>query len=101
MPGGWMRRHPLDRISATTMDGFVAERSARGSAETITHGRTVAASTPRVLRRFVRMLILEREGERIAVITPPDHGTVAPNVVLVPEAPAEAAIVDTQAWEAL
>jgi hypothetical protein len=83
LPEGW-RRHALDGVAATTSDGFWATR--------------VAA---RVHRRFVRMLILEREGERNVVITPPDQGAVAPNVVRVPEAPAEAAIVDVRAWEAL
>ncbi|HEY5949182.1 MAG TPA: hypothetical protein VIV40_27000, partial [Kofleriaceae bacterium] len=57
--------------------------------------------TQRVLRRFVRMLVLEREGERVVVITPPDHGAVAPNVVLVEEAPDDAAVVDEQSWDAL
>jgi hypothetical protein len=56
----------------------------------------------RVLRRFVRMLVLERNGERTAaVITPPDQGSVAPNVVSIEEAPSEAAIVDARVWEAL
>ena len=32
-------------------------------------------------RRFVRMLLLERERERLAIITPPEQGAVAPNVV--------------------
>jgi hypothetical protein len=54
-----------------------------------------------VLRRFVRMLIVERDGERVVVITPPDDGAVAPNVVMVPEAPSDAAIVDQPAWDAL
>ena len=85
MPDGWMRRHTLDGVAATTLDGyFVAARSTRA-----------------MPRRFVRMLILERGGERNVVITPPDQGAVAPNVVRVPEAPAGAAIVDMRAWEAL
>ena len=47
------------------------------------------------------MLILESARERVVVITPPDQGAVAPNVVRVPEAPPEAAIVDVRAWDAL
>ena len=47
------------------------------------------------------MLLIEGAGTRACVITPPDQGAVAPNVVRVPEAPAEAAVVDTHAWEAL
>ncbi len=102
MPNSWIRRHPLDGMQATVSDGFVAEASARGSSETIStrrHGAPI--QTNRVLRRFVRMLELERDGERVVVITPPDHGAVAPNVVLVPEAPTDAAIIDELAWDAL
>jgi len=84
MPGGWLRRHVLDGVTATVCDGFVAARI--GSV---------------VQRRFVRMLVLERDDERHAVITPPDLGAVAPNVVRVPEAPADAAVVDSRAWESL
>jgi len=47
------------------------------------------------------MLILERDHDRHVIITPPDHGAVAPNVVRLPEAPDEAAIVDEHAWDAL
>jgi hypothetical protein len=82
MPDGWTRRHELDGVAATTSDGFVA-------------GGVLGQ------RRFVRMLLLDREDERNVVITPPDQGAVAPNVVRVPEAPAGCAIVDTRAWEAL
>lgn len=80
MPEGWTRRHALDGCDATLADGFVRARDQR---------------------RFVRMLVLERPGERYVVITPPDQGAVAPNVVRLPEAPADAAIVDALAWEAL
>jgi hypothetical protein len=84
MPDGWMRRHLLDGVFATITDGFVAARI-----------------DARWQRRFVRMLVLERDGEGVVVITPPDQGAVAPNVVRVPEAPVSAAIVDTRSWEAL
>ena len=84
MPGGWMRRHSLDGIAASTADGVVA-----------------AKHETRVQRRFVRMLILEGGNSPVVVITPPEQGAVAPNVVRVPEAPPEAAIVDVRAWEAL
>src|SRR5688572_10572321 len=101
MPGSWIRRHPLDGAQVTISDGFVADRSARGSSESIITRHGARAQPPRVLRRFVRMLILERDGERVVVITQPDHGAVAPNVVLVPEAPQDAAIIDELAWDAL
>ena len=70
MPGGGTRRHVLDGISPTVSDGFV----------------TAGLLAGRVQRRFVRMLSLGR----VTVITPPEQGAVAPNVVRVPEAPAEA-----------
>src|SRR5436190_12982518 len=49
-------------------------------------------------RRFVRMLVLD---DRTVIITPPDRGAVAPHVVPVPEAPSDAWIVETYAWEVL
>jgi hypothetical protein len=101
MPNAWIRRHPLDGMQVAIADGFVADRSARGSSETIVTRHGARPQPPRELRRFVRMLILERSPERVVVITPPDHGAVAPNVVNVEEAPADAAIVDELSWEAL
>jgi hypothetical protein len=80
MPDGRARRHELDGRTVVRLDGFVAR-----------HGQ----------RRFVRMLFIERGSERHAMITPPDQGAVAPTVVRVPEAPAEAAVIDARAWDAL
>jgi hypothetical protein len=76
MPDGRMRWHALDGTVALTTDAAFQ-------------------------RRFVRMLTLERGGERSVVITPPEQGAVAPGVARVPEAPASAAIVDGQEWDAL
>jgi hypothetical protein len=102
MPDGRVRRHGLDGVAATTLDGFVAQTLPRGSTPDIVRGRAAEhAAPPRVLRRFVRMLVLERAGERHIVITPPDQGAVAPNVVSVPEAPPDAAVVDPRVWDAL
>ncbi len=85
MPDGRQRRHVLHGTTATTIDGAVSMR-------VDVHWE----------RRFVRMLVLEGEhGDRVVLITPPDRGAVAPNVVRVPDAPSEAAIVDDSAWEAL
>jgi hypothetical protein len=84
MPDGRQRRYLLDGCTCATLDGFV-------SARVDSHHE----------RRFVRMLVLERAHERYVVITPPDQGAVAPNVVAVPEAPDEAAIVDVHAWDPL
>lgn len=83
-PDGRSRRHPLDGCSAYTLDGF--------------HARRYDA---RHERRFVRMLVLERDANGHVVITPPELGAVAPNVVRVPEAPADATIVDTTTWDTL
>ena len=84
MPGEGVRRHPLHGMDASTADGVVA-----------------AKHEARVQRRFVRMLILEGGTAPVVVITPPEQGAVAPNVVRVPEAPPEAAIIDVRAWESL
>src|SRR5687768_2387949 len=83
MPDGRVRRLSLDGTSPFAIDGFVVFHVDIGSE-----------------RRFVRMLVLE--GDTIDVlITPPEYGALAPNVVRVPEAPAEAAVIDPAAWEAL
>jgi hypothetical protein len=71
----------LDGVAAIVSDGFVTAQLAAG----------------RVQRRFVRMLALDR----VTVITPPEQGAVAPNVVRVPEAPSDAAIVEVPTWNAL
>jgi hypothetical protein len=89
MPDGGQRRHVLDGTSPTLLDGFMAAHGARTRIDA------------RPERRFVRMLILERDHERHVIITPPDRGAVAPNVVRLPEAPDEAAIVEDQAWDVL
>lgn len=88
MPNGHVRRHVLHGMTATTIDGAVSVR-------------IDVAEHVHWERRFVRMLVLEGAGDRVVVITPPDRGAVAPNVVRVPEAPTEAAIVDDAAWEVL
>ena len=95
MPDGWTQRHALDGVAPTTTDGFVGEK-----VEVPVPGRE-GRTMIRTQRRFVRMLVLERTADRVVVITPPEQGAVAPNVVSVPEAPASAAIVDPRAWEAL
>jgi hypothetical protein len=82
MPDGWMRRHVLHGVVATTSDGCVTRRGSRD-------------------RRFVRTLTIERLNRIAVVITPPEQGAVAPTVVNVPEAPGDAAIVDTPTWDAL
>jgi hypothetical protein len=84
MPDGRVRRHVLDGCIPSVVDGFVA-----------------AHILGRWERRFVRMLVLDNGSQRHVVITPPDHGAVAPNVVRVEQAPDDAAIIDEHAWDAL
>jgi hypothetical protein len=81
---GHTRRHALDGCAVVTVDAVSDHR-------------------------FVKMLIIERATasghfdahERLIVITPPDRGAIAPGVVRVPQAPSEAVVVETEAWEAL
>jgi hypothetical protein len=84
MPDNRVRRWPLDGCEPSALDGCV-----------------IARPDVHAQRRFVRMLWLERATAREAIITPPEHGAVAPNVVRVPEAPVDAAVIDAAAWEAL
>jgi hypothetical protein len=87
LPDGKPRRYSLDGCAATAIDGC---RSTRVDG--------------RLDRRFVRMLVIEPQvasADRNVMITPPEHGTVAPSVVRVPEAPADAAVVEASTWEAL
>ncbi|HET9626942.1 MAG TPA: hypothetical protein VFP84_36535 [Kofleriaceae bacterium] len=93
LPEGRPRRYPLDGYTATCADGY---RHAR-----IDVPPAREPANARWERRFVRMLVLERDHERLVIATPPEQGAVAPNVVRVPEAPAEAAIVEVHAWETL
>jgi len=84
LPDGRVRRHDLDGCVPSVMDGVVTVSSNGFHA-----------------RRFVRMLVLERSSGHDVFVTPPELGAVAPNVVRVPETPADAAVLDTPAWEAL
>ena len=94
MPDGRTHHHALHGCSPSAVDGFVTQRlgiPVRSSR----HGPPV--NKPH-LRRFVRMLVI---GDRLVLITPPDQGAVAPNVVRVPEAPTDSAIVDENVWDAV
>ena len=73
-PGGALRRVALDGCIAQILD---AEHR----------------------RHFVRMLLLERGDARIALITPPERGAIAPRAVPMPRAPDDAAVVDEAAWD--
>src|SRR6185503_218892 len=48
-------------------------------------------------RRFVRMLVIDG----LTIVTPPDRGAVAPLVVMVPEAPTDAWIIEGAPFEVL
>ncbi|HEY4175794.1 MAG TPA: hypothetical protein VGM90_03135 [Kofleriaceae bacterium] len=84
MPDGRSRRHAMHGTELSVHDGIVT-----------------MSGDHRPQRRFVRMLILENKDHRTTLITPPERGAVAPGVVLLPEAPAEAAILDDAPFEAL
>jgi hypothetical protein len=49
--------------------------------------------------RFVRMLTLARGADALALITPPDHGAIAPRVARLPGAPADAVVLDDDTWQ--
>lgn len=84
MPDGRLRRLGLDGASPLAIDGCVRA-----------HVDVYAE------RRFVRMLVLEHARNSDVLITPPEHGAVAPSVVRLPEAPTDAAVLEPNAWEAL
>lgn len=88
LPDGKQRRVPLDGCAASMADGCFAVRA-------------VPRIVVRPERRFVRMLVLERGDERHVLITPPELGAVAPNVVRLPEPPDDAAILDPPVWDVL
>jgi hypothetical protein len=87
MPDGRLRKLVLDGCMPVAVDGCVSINP--GHADNYDQ------------RRFVRMLVLERDIERTVLITPPEYGAVAPGVVRVPQAPAESAVLEPTAWDAL
>jgi hypothetical protein len=99
MPDGRRQRFAFDGCTPVAVDGFVAQHS-RTDDQAPTWSR-VRAPIVRTERRFVRMLILEQGDRRHVLITPPEQGAVAPNVVRIPEAPSEAAIIDARAWDSI
>lgn len=82
MPDGRVRAYALHGCESYVLDACYVATDARE-------------------RRFVRMLELERDRDRAVIITPPELGAVAPHVVSIPEAPADATIVDGSAWDVL
>jgi hypothetical protein len=75
-PGGTCRRVPLDGCTANVVD---AEHK----------------------RRFVRMLTLDSGESHTALITPPEHGAIAPRAVPMPRAPDDAVVIDEKPWEVI
>ena len=99
MPDGRRRRFALDGCTPIAVDGFVAS-AGRFDDQAPTWSR-VRTPIVRIERRFVRMLVLARGDQHHVLITPPEQGAVAPNVVRIPEAPVEAAIIEPRAWDAV
>jgi hypothetical protein len=77
MQDGRLRRHLLHGAEPYVIDGCFVTREHR---------------------RFVRMLVIDHDA---TIITPPERGAVAPIVVIVPEAPSTAWIVEQHAWDVL
>lgn len=90
-----------DELLLVSPDGRLRQHALDGYAASVHDGVRVVRMDLRPERRFVRMLVLERERERLVIITPPERGAVAPNVVRLPEAPGDAVIVDPGEWEAV
>ncbi len=76
LPGGGTRAISLEGASITIVD---AER----------------------VRRFVRMMVLERGHDRTHLITAPERGAIAPRAVRVPCAPDDAVVLDDGDWDVL
>jgi hypothetical protein len=85
-----------DTLSLRMRDGRIRRHALHGCEPSVLDGCYVGAETSQ--RRFVRMLVIDAD---TVIITPPDRGAVAPIVVVVPEAPASAWIVDEHAWDVL
>lgn len=85
LPNGWTQRHVLDGMNVEIVDGY----------------KSVQRGGGRIERRFVRMLELERGGRKVVLVTPPEQGTIAPNIVRIPEAPHDAPILASPTWEAV
>lgn len=64
-------------------------------------GARFRARDARARQRFVRHLCIWRENERIDIITPPEHGAIAPRAVSLPYVPNGAAVVESGEWQAL
>lgn len=90
-----------DALVLRTPDGRIRKLSLDGCMPAAHDGAIVIRIGHYDERHFVRMLELERGSERTVLITPPEHGAVAPGVVRVPEAPPESAIVEPRVWEAI
>lgn len=91
-----------DAVALTTADGHTRRHRLDGCA--------VVMVDATCHHRFVKMLIAERveahpghfvAADRLTVITPPDRGAIAPSVVRVAAAPADAVVVETEDWEVL
>jgi hypothetical protein len=99
-PEPWLPTRADLQLDADTLllraDGRLYRHFLHGCTPTVLDGCYVARA--RNQRRFVRMLVLD---DRTVIITPPDRGAVAPHVVPVPEAPSDAWIIESYAWDVL
>lgn len=65
------------------------------------HGCCFRAGDAACRQRFVRHLALENGWLRIDLITPPERGAIAPRAAGLPDAPRDAAVVETTTWDVL
>jgi hypothetical protein len=93
---------PERRAEVTLEPGVLVLHMPDGTARTIAlHGSAVITTDAACRRRFVRMLIVESASQRMVAITPPDRGTIAPRALRLPDAPADAAVIETATWDTL
>ena len=65
------------------------------------HGVQFRCQDASVSGRFVRHLALWRADERLDLITPPEHGSIAPRVVGLPTVADDPAVVEVDEWQSV
>jgi hypothetical protein len=100
---------PAPRAEVVLEPGHLALHMPGGAVRTIAlDGAAVMTADAASRRRFVRMLIVDANPDRpangaarLVATTPPELGAIAPRAIRLPDAPPDAAVVDTEAFDAL
>lgn len=94
---------PVPRAEVTLEPGHVSVFLPGGGTRVVGFdGAAAATADAASRRRFVRMLVVESPGApELVAITPPDLGTIAPRALRLPEAPADAVVLEAEAFDAL